>query len=132
MKTLRRWAILLTAPAVFILFASVVRSQTKPAGYSLEVKISPVAGGENVAEAKKQYMCEATVKDLSSGEVVSSPRLQVLAGKSNVSATNDKSGKHDVTFSVSIEGEGKEARYTLEVSEGETVIASQKAAVKLR
>jgi hypothetical protein len=126
MKTLGRRAILAAALAALVLFPATARSRVKAGGYALEVKISPMA------DAARQYTCEATVKDLASGEVVAAPRLQVLAGKSNVASTSDKTGKHDVTFSVSIEGEGKEARYTLEVSEGETVIASQKAAVKLR
>lgn len=112
------------AAAALLLAPRVSRSQAKAGGYALEVKIGPAG--------EKQFACEATVKDLGSGEVVAAPRLQVLQGKSNVSSTSDKTGKHDVTFSVSIEGEAKEARYTLEVSEGETVIASQKAAVKLR
>ena len=98
----------------------------KGAGYGLEVKIRPVA------EAPGQYVCEATATDLATGNVVFAPRLQVVAGKSNVASSSDEGGKRDSLLSVSVEGEGKEARFTLEIREGETLVASQKASVKLR
>jgi hypothetical protein len=97
----------------------------KGSGFSVEVKISPMAA------APGQYMAEATATELATGRVVFGPRIQVLAGKSNVASSSGE-GKRDYLFSVSIEGEGKEARYTLEIRDGETLIASQKAAVKLR
>ena len=98
----------------------------KGSGFSLEVKISPRS------DAPRQYVCEATATDLATGSVVFAPRLEVLAGKSNVASSGEERGKRDYLFSVSIEGEGKEARYTLEIRDGETLIASQKASVKLR
>ncbi len=106
--------------------AALAQPAEKGTGFSLEVKISPMAGGAG------QYMGEATATDLATGKVVFAPRLQILAGKSNVASSSDEAGKRDYLFSVSIEGEGKEARYTLEIRDGETLIASQKASVKLR
>lgn len=105
--------------------AALAQPAEKGSGFSLEVKISPMAG------AAGQYMAEATATDLATGKAVFGPRIQVLAGKSNVASSSGE-GKRDYLFSVSIEGEGKEARYTLEIHDGETLIASQKAAVKLR
>jgi hypothetical protein len=95
-------------------------------GYSLEIKIAPKA------DAPRQYVCEATATDLATGRVVFAPRLEVLAGKSNVASSSDEGGKRDFLLSVSVEGEGKEARYTLEIREGDALVGSQKASVKLR
>ena len=97
---------------------------SKPPGYGVELKISPRA------DAPKQFVCEATVTDLATGKTVFAPKLEVLAGKSNVASSGE--GKLDFLLSVSIEGEAKEARYTLEIHDGETLVASEKAAVKLR
>ena len=93
-------------------------------GYGIEVKISPRA------DAPKQFTCTATATDLATGKVVFAPTIEVLAGKNNVATSGE--GKLDILFSVSIEGEAKEARYTVEIHDGETLLASQKAAVKLR
>ena len=70
--------------------------------------------------ADKQFVCEATLTDLATNQVVFSPTLQVLAGKSNVASSGGEKGARDYLLSVSIEGEAKEARYTLEVHDGET------------
>jgi hypothetical protein len=95
-------------------------------GFAIEVKISPMAG------AAGQWMCEATATELATGKVVFAPRLQVAAGRSNAASSGGEKGARDYLLSVSIEGEGKEARYLLEIHDGETLIASQKASVKLR
>jgi hypothetical protein len=95
-------------------------------GFAIEVKIAPMAG------AAGQWMCEATATELSTGKVAFAPRIQVMAGKSNVASSGGEKGARDYLLSVSIEGEGKEARYLLEIHDGETLIASQKASVKLR
>jgi hypothetical protein len=95
-------------------------------GFAMEVRITPMAG------APGQWMCEATATELASGKVVFAPRLQVVAGKSNAASSGGEKGARDYLLSVSIEGEGKEARYMLEIHDGETLIASQKASVKLR
>jgi hypothetical protein len=111
--------------ALFWTGATALRAQAG-SGYAIEVKISPMAG------AAGQWMCEATATELSTGKVVFAPRIQVMAGKSNVASSGGEKGARDYLLSVSIEGEGKEARYMLEIHDGETLIASQKASVKLR
>jgi len=101
-------------------------SAPKPPGYAMDVKISPAPEGAS------QYVCEAKIQDLATGETVFNPHVQVLAGKSGVATSDADGGKRDYTLSVSIEGEGKQANFHLSVHEGETEIASQRAAVKLR
>jgi hypothetical protein len=112
--------------AAFLGAVALAQPAERGSGFAIEVKISPVAG------AAGQFLCEATATELATGAVVFAPRLQVLAGKSNVASSGGERGKRDYLLSVSIEGEAKEARYTLEIRDGETLIASQKAAVKLR
>ena len=97
---------------------------TRAPGYAFEVKIAPRP------DAPKQFVCDATATDLATGKVVFAEKLEVAAGKSNVASSGE--GKLDFLLSVSVEGEAKEARYTLEIHDGETLIASEKAAVKLR
>ncbi|HTO87834.1 MAG TPA: hypothetical protein VMR54_09950 [Thermoanaerobaculia bacterium] len=122
MKTRGRLALL--AVAVGALAAVAMDPVPKPPGYGVEVKISPRA------DSAKQFVCTATVTDLATGKIVFAPRMEVLAGKSNVASSGE--GKLDFLLSVSVEGEAKEARYTLEIHDGETLVASEKAAVKLR
>jgi hypothetical protein len=98
----------------------------KSPSYGLDIKIFPRT------DAPKQYVCEAHVTDLASQQEVFAPRLEVLAGKSNVASSGGEKGSPDYLLSVSVEGEGKEARYTLEIRQGETFLWSDKAAVKLR
>jgi len=98
----------------------------KTPSYAMEIKITPAGG------TPTNFMAEATVKDLGSGETVFSPRLQVVAGKNGIASSDVGKGKLDYTLSVSIEGESKQANFFLEVHDGETLLASQKAAVKLR
>ena len=98
----------------------------KAPSYGLDIKIYPRT------DAPKQYVCEAHLTDLASQQEVFAPRLEVLAGKSNVASSGGEKGSADYLLSVSIEGEGKEARYTLEVRQGETFLWSDKASVKLR
>ncbi len=96
----------------------------KSPGYSMELKVSPAGPG--------QYVGEATVKDLATGETVFSPRLQIAAGKSNAASSSDDGNRRDYLLSISIEGEGKQANTILEIHEGETLLASQRSAIKLR
>jgi hypothetical protein len=98
----------------------------KAPSYAMEIKITPVGG------TPINYTAEATVKDLGSGETVFSPRLQVAAGKNGIASSDVGKGKLDYILSVSIEGESKQANFFLEIHDGETLLASQKAAVKLR
>ena len=109
--------------------AAILGAQTgapKAPSYGLDIKIFPRS------DAPKQYVCEAHVTDLATQQEVFAPRLEVLAGKSNVASSGGEKGSPDYLLSVSIEGEGKEARYTLEIRQGETYLWSDKAAVKLR
>ena len=94
--------------------------------YAVDVKIAPAGDA-----AARVYRAEVTVKDLATGETVFAPHLEVMAGKANVASSTDEKGR-DYSLSVSVEGEGKEARYSLQIRDGETLIASQKASVKLR
>ena len=94
--------------------------------YSVEVKVSPLGEG-----AERQYLGEATVKDLATGATVFAPKLQMMAGKSNVASSTDEKGR-DYSISFSVEGEGKEARFSLQIRDGETLISSEKASIKLR
>ena len=115
--------------AAFVGGAAILAAQTgasKSPSYGLEIKIFPRT------DTPKQYVCEAHVTDLASQKEVFAPRLEVLAGKSNVASSGGEKGSADYLLSVSIEGEGKEARYTLEIRQGETMLWSEKAAVKLR
>ncbi|HEY7112383.1 MAG TPA: hypothetical protein VIA45_05570 [Thermoanaerobaculia bacterium] len=97
----------------------------KSPSYGLDIKIRPGADA-------KQYVCDAHVTDLATQQEVFSPHLEILAGKSNVASSGGEKGSPDYLLSVSIEGEGKEARYTLEIRQGETFLWSDKASVKLR
>ena len=119
-------------PAAFalaaFLAAGALRAQSAAApGYAFEIKVVPQ--GE---ATPRQYLCEATVKDLATGEVVFAPRLQVRAGTPGVASSSGEKGKRDYLLSVSIEGEGKQANCVVEIHDGETLIASQKASIKLR
>jgi hypothetical protein len=112
--------------AALALFGQSASPAARPPGYAMDVKISPAPEGAS------QYVCEAKIQDLATGETVFNPHVQVLAGKSGVASSDADGGKRDYVLSVSIEGEGKQANFHLAVHEGETEIASQRASVKLR
>jgi hypothetical protein len=116
----------LTISSMVLAAALLGAAPARATNYGFQIKISPMPG------ADKQFVCEATLTDLATNQVVFAPRLQVLAGKSNVASSGGEKGGRDYLLSVSIEGEAKEARYTLEVHDGETLIDSEKASVKLR
>jgi hypothetical protein len=118
--------VLLTFASALALAQSGAPPSPKTPSYAMEVKISPMPG------AAGQYVGEATVQDLSTGQTVFAPRVQVQAGRSGVASNDAGKGKLDYTLSVSVEGEGKQANFQLEVHDGETLLASEKAAVKLR
>ena len=119
--------VLLACVAALALFGQSGQGPKTPS-YAIEVKITPASGGA----APAQYTAEATVKDLGSGETVFAPRIQVAAGKNGIASSDVGKGKLDYLLSVSIEGEGKQANFFLEVHDGDTLLASQKASVKLR
>jgi hypothetical protein len=116
---------LLASASALTLAQSGAPSAPKAPSYAMEVKITP-------AGAAGQYVGEATVQDLSTGQTVFSPRVQVQAGKNAIASSDVGKGKLDYMLSVSIEGEGKQANFFLEIHDGETLLASQKASVKLR
>ena len=116
----------LAISAAVVAAALLGAAPARATNYGFQIKIAPVPG------ADKQFVCEATLTDLATNQVVFSPRLQVLAGKSNVASSGGEKGARDYLLSVSIEGEAKEARYTLEVHDGETLVDSEKASIKLR
>ena len=113
-------------PAAVAAAALLGATPARAVNYGFQIKIAPMPGAE------KQFTCDATLTDLTTNQVVFSPHLQVLAGKSNVASSGGEKGARDYLLSVSIEGEAKEARYTLEVHDGETLIDSEKASVKLK
>jgi len=100
-------------------------SKTAP-GFALEIKIAPKES------APGQFVCEASVTDLATGKVIAAPRIEFLQGKSSTSISDDATGKRDVQLTAGVEGNATRATYTVEVHEGETLLASQKGSIKLR
>jgi hypothetical protein len=97
-----------------------------PSGYGVEIKIAPKEG------VAGQFICEATVTDLGTGMVISTPRVEFLQGKSGTMLGDDANGKREVLLSAGVEGNATRASYTVEIREGETLVSSQKGSVKLR
>lgn len=95
-------------------------------GYALEIKIAPKES------AAGQFVCEASVTDLATGKVIAAPRLEFLQGKSSTAISDDATGTRDVQLTAGVEGNATRATYTLEVHQGETLLASQKGSIKLR
>jgi hypothetical protein len=95
-------------------------------GYGIEIKLAPKES------AAGQFVCEATVTDLSTGKVISAPRVEFLQGKSGTTISDDESGKREVLLTVGVEGNATRAAYTVEVREGGSLVSSQKGSVKLR
>jgi hypothetical protein len=119
----------LLAPPAILAVAVLARGADAPIKtpqYSVEVRVSPVGDA-----AARQYVGEATIKDLATGKTVFAPRVELIAGSAGVASGTDEKGR-DFSVSFSVEGEGKEGRFSLQVRDGETLIASEKVAIKLR
>ncbi|HEY7574065.1 MAG TPA: hypothetical protein VIB08_02810, partial [Thermoanaerobaculia bacterium] len=79
---------LLASASALTLAQSGAPSAPKAPSYAMEVKITP-------AGAAGQYVGEATVQDLSTGQTVFSPRVQVQAGKNAIASSDVGKGKLD-------------------------------------
>jgi hypothetical protein len=94
----------------------------EPAKYGLEVSVRPQGASE--------FVCEAQVKDLATGEVVSAPRI-VFAGDKQA-RTKSTSGDLLSEIAVSVDLEASRATVDLKVSQKGMTVATQKVAVQLR
>lgn len=88
--------------------------------YGLEVSVRPEGA---------VYVCEAQVKDLDSGEVVSAPRV-VFAGESVRTTTT--SGDLLSEIGVSLDAQGSKATVDLAVSCSGMRVAAQRVTVQLQ
>ena len=95
-------------------------------GYGIEIRLAPKEGTAG------QFVCEATVTDLSTGVPVSKPRVEFPQGKSGTTISDDDSGKREILLTAGVEGSATRAAYTVEVREGGALVSSQKGSVKLR
>jgi len=103
-----------------------------PSGaFAVTIEVAPVDDQDGV------YTCTGEISDLESGEVVSQPTITFNAGQpasmqSGVMASDGRSSLHQVKITVSVDGEGRTASYSAEITRAGKVVSSQKASIRLR
>lgn len=123
MNTLLATALLALAPLAFAGTATPpVQADWLQAHPNVQVVVTPGA-------ATGTYSVEAIVMDLRSGKVLAEPRLTVQAGepaRAQVGAIGDD-GLMSVTFTVTVNEDGRSAAYTSEIRDNNEVISSHSA-----
>lgn len=77
------------------------------------------------------FTCTAVVSDLVSGEVVAAPRVTAPIGEEAVARSRMQFADTSFHIVLTFFADANTANYTLEVTQGEDLIAKQKSSVKL-
>jgi hypothetical protein len=110
------------AVAILVLIPTVVKASD--AGlFGLDVRMAPGAQAGT-------YMCEAEVKNLESGAILSAPRLTFTAGAPASAKTT--SGDLVSVLKVSVDQESGVGTAELSVSKAGKLVATQKSSLRLK